>query len=175
MRRLKGWWRSTQAHQSRSHCQRHFQSPFLAMKARTHSSAQDVALKVEKLFLHQWYCLLICSTSEGTIQHKKHVKAAVLRAQSPSADAVCAEDAECVVCWAADANVLFQPCGHLCICSACAAAFKDPAVSALSNVPVPSECSSDCVTGSAAAMLSERKKLASVLVTLKAARHLFLD
>ena len=27
---------------------------------------------------------------------------------------------ECVVCWEVDASVLFQPCGHLCTCLACA-------------------------------------------------------
>ena len=30
---------------------------------------------------------------------------------------------ECVVCWAADASVLFQPCGHFCTCSDCAEPF----------------------------------------------------
>ena len=29
------------------------------------------------------------------------------------------EDGECVVCWAAGAEFLLQPCGHLCTCQAC--------------------------------------------------------
>ena len=31
---------------------------------------------------------------------------------------------ECVVCWAASSEVLFQPCGHLCTCAACARSFS---------------------------------------------------
>ena len=30
---------------------------------------------------------------------------------------------ECVVCWAAGAEVVFQPCGHLCTCCSCAEPF----------------------------------------------------
>ena len=30
--------------------------------------------------------------------------------------------ADCVVCWEQCADVVFQPCGHLCTCSACVAA-----------------------------------------------------
>ena len=33
------------------------------------------------------------------------------------------EEEECVVCWAAEAAVVFQPCGHLCTCSCCAQPF----------------------------------------------------
>ena len=28
---------------------------------------------------------------------------------------------ECIICWEAAANVLLQPCGHICACSECAA------------------------------------------------------
>ena len=34
------------------------------------------------------------------------------------------EAAECVVCWAADANVLYLPCGHCCTCQGCAQSFQ---------------------------------------------------
>ena len=37
--------------------------------------------------------------------------------------AVDEDEAECVVCWAADAEVLLQPCGHLCTCRSCAKPF----------------------------------------------------
>ena len=30
------------------------------------------------------------------------------------------DEMECAVCWAADASVIFQPCGHTCTCPACA-------------------------------------------------------
>ena len=26
---------------------------------------------------------------------------------------------ECIICWEAPANVILQPCGHLCVCSGC--------------------------------------------------------
>ena len=35
-------------------------------------------------------------------------------------DAGCASS-ECVICWEAAPDVLLQPCGHICICSGCAA------------------------------------------------------
>ena len=40
----------------------------------------------------------------------------------PDADVA---DGECVVCWAAAACVIFQPCGHFCTCHACAQPFRD--------------------------------------------------
>ena len=39
------------------------------------------------------------------------------------------EAAECVVCWAAEAVVLFQPCGHMCTCQGCSGAFAASATS----------------------------------------------
>ena len=30
---------------------------------------------------------------------------------------------DCAVCWAAQAQVIFQPCGHLCTCKSCAGPF----------------------------------------------------
>ena len=36
--------------------------------------------------------------------------------------AVTEEVVECVVCWAADACMVFAPCGHLCTCELCAQA-----------------------------------------------------
>ena len=38
------------------------------------------------------------------------------------------ETEECVVCWAAAACVILQPCGHMCMCEACSQVFKSPAV-----------------------------------------------
>ena len=38
---------------------------------------------------------------------------------------------ECVVCWEAEANHIFQPCGHLCTCLSCAQPFLH------SQVPCP--------------------------------------
>ena len=32
---------------------------------------------------------------------------------------------ECVVCWSAGPEVIFQPCGHLCVCTACAQPFLE--------------------------------------------------
>ena len=33
------------------------------------------------------------------------------------------QDVECVVCWEAEAGVVFQPCGHACTCMSCAESF----------------------------------------------------
>ena len=33
------------------------------------------------------------------------------------------QDENCTVCWSAAACVVFQPCGHLCCCQACAQPF----------------------------------------------------
>ena len=33
--------------------------------------------------------------------------------------------AECVICWDAAANVVLQPCGHVCACSGCAVVLED--------------------------------------------------
>jgi hypothetical protein len=52
-----------------------------------------------------------------------HTDAAVERARGAQADWQ-PDDSEapataCVVCWAAHVRVLFLPCTHLCVCSAC--------------------------------------------------------
>ena len=48
-------------------------------------------------------------------------------AQDSSSD--CMFDTEdCVVCWAAGACIILQPCGHMCTCEACSQAFILPAV-----------------------------------------------
>ena len=50
-------------------------------------------------------------------------------AASPKSDqlrgAQASDSVECVVCWEADANVVLQPCGHMCACSGCAALLTD--------------------------------------------------
>ena len=38
------------------------------------------------------------------------------------------ETEECVVCWAAGACIILQPCGHMCTCEACSQVFRSPAV-----------------------------------------------
>ena len=38
----------------------------------------------------------------------------------------CDDGDECVVCWEARAHIMMQPCGHICICSGCAALLRDP-------------------------------------------------
>ena len=35
------------------------------------------------------------------------------------------EVAECVICWDAAANVVLQPCGHVCACSGCAVVLEE--------------------------------------------------
>ena len=35
------------------------------------------------------------------------------------------DGAECVVCWEARACLMMQPCGHICVCSGCAAMLRD--------------------------------------------------
>ena len=36
------------------------------------------------------------------------------------------DDEECVICWEAKSHVRMQPCGHMCVCSGCAAMLRDP-------------------------------------------------
>ena len=43
---------------------------------------------------------------------------------------------ECVVCWAANACVIFQPCGHLCTCACCAQLFLAGGLCPLCRQPV---------------------------------------
>ena len=38
----------------------------------------------------------------------------------------CDDGDECVVCWEARAHIMMQPCGHICVCSGCAALLRDP-------------------------------------------------
>ena len=33
------------------------------------------------------------------------------------------DEGDCVICWAAGAEVIFEPCGHLCACQSCAQPF----------------------------------------------------
>ena len=42
-------------------------------------------------------------------------------AAAPGSDEV----AECVICWDAAANVVLQPCGHVCACSGCAVVLEE--------------------------------------------------
>ena len=35
------------------------------------------------------------------------------------------DGAECIVCWEARACLMMQPCGHICVCSGCAAMLRD--------------------------------------------------
>ena len=37
------------------------------------------------------------------------------------------ETEECVVCWAAEASIIFEPCGHMCTCEACSQVFTSSA------------------------------------------------
>ena len=60
--------------------------------------------------------LACVSPIEGAISSKG-------RADSSAVDDPDAEEEECVVCWAAGAEVVFQPCGHLCTCCSCAQPF----------------------------------------------------
>ena len=45
--------------------------------------------------------------------------------QPVTAAAASDEVAECVICWDAAANVVLQPCGHVCACSGCAVVLEE--------------------------------------------------
>ena len=57
------------------------------------------------------------------------------KASAPEAGAV-ADECECVVCWAEGLEVVFQPCGHLCVCSACAQPFLQGLPCPMCRLPV---------------------------------------
>ena len=40
-----------------------------------------------------------------------------------SADSYVLEDVDCMMCWEAGADIVFQPCGHRCMCTACCEPF----------------------------------------------------
>ena len=62
--------------------------------------------------LHEELCAAagLASPSQGACS------AAAELLQTPDADD---ESVECIICWEASANVVLQPCGHLCVCLSC--------------------------------------------------------
>ena len=58
------------------------------------------------------------TASTGSPSRPPAVSPAALREQGGAEP-----DEECVVCWAEGPEVVFQPCGHLCVCTGCAEPF----------------------------------------------------
>ena len=65
------------------------------------------------------------AASPTCVSRTQDATSSTSRADSSAADGADAgaEEVECIVCWAAGAEVVFQPCGHLCTCSSCAEPF----------------------------------------------------
>ena len=57
-----------------------------------------------------------CAAAELASPSQGACTAAAELLQTPDADD---DSVECIICWEASANVVLQPCGHLCMCLSC--------------------------------------------------------
>ena len=58
------------------------------------------------------------AAADDSTSHKEACSAAAFEPLLQAPDG-CDECPECIICWEAGANVVLQPCGHLCVCSGC--------------------------------------------------------
>ena len=63
------------------------------------------------------------ATKELAASRNGRISSSMQSAATPAAASD--EIAECVICWDAAANVVLQPCGHVCACSGCAVVLEE--------------------------------------------------
>ena len=60
--------------------------------------------------------------ANDSTSHQEACSAAA--AEPEMAIGILEDSPECIICWEAGANVVLQPCGHLCVCLGCVELLK---------------------------------------------------
>ena len=90
------------------------------------TAALSLAISLDQLVISEPGLLPDSIVMQAAAQNKAFAETSAATANNSSFDHVYGTE-ECVVCWAAGACIILQPCGHMCTCEACSQFFKSPA------------------------------------------------